>query len=76
MTPQHVEQEDVVVVVLLLPVEPGGGQHRGATRVPLPPAPGAPHLLLLPGSDQVEDTGGDQAGHLDRPDVLGVRAAG
>ena len=68
---QHVEEE-LEVVPAVDPLFPGGGELRGAARVSLPPAPGAPHLLLLPGSDQVADTSGDQAGDLDHPVLLGV----
>ena len=57
---------------VVIPEVPGGEQLRGAARVPLPPAPGPPHLLLLPGSDQVADTSGDQAGHLDHPVLLAL----
>ena len=58
---------------VVIPEVPGGEQLRGAARVSLPPAPGAPHLLLLPGRHQVEDTPGDQAGHLDCPDLVTPR---
>ena len=57
---------------VVIPEVPGGEQLSGAARVPLPPAPGPPHLLLLPGSDQVADTSGDQARHLDHPVLLAL----
>ena len=72
MTSQHVEEDDDDVVVVVFPVVQGGVELRGDARVPLAPAPGSPHLLLLPGSDQVADTSGDPAGHLDHPVLLGV----
>ena len=56
----------------VLPLVPGGVRLGGPARVPLAPAPGAPLLLLLPGSDQVADTSGDQARHLDHPVLLAL----
>ena len=72
MTSPHVEEDDEDVVLVVFPVVPGGVELRGAARVPLATAPGSPHLLLLPGSNQVADTSGDQAGDLDHPNLLGV----